>query len=132
FIHGLDSTPATWAPMINTLRGDPEIRRRYQFWVFSHPSGYAYPYTTSLLRKELDGVNREFPGHRPAILVGHSMGSLISRLMITDVGDKLWLDYFRKQPEKVAFQGSSADLLKNSLIFGHRSDVSEVIFICGP
>lgn len=132
FIHGLDSTPATWAPMLNELRSDPEIRRRYQFWIFSHPSGYAYPYTASLLRKELDGVNRGFPGHKPAILVGHSMGSLISRLMITDVGDHLWMHYFGKPPEKVAFPGRSADFLKESLIFGRRSDVSRAIFICGP
>jgi hypothetical protein len=31
-VHGLMDTPATWTPMINTLRGDEEIRRNYQFW----------------------------------------------------------------------------------------------------
>ncbi len=41
FVHGLQDTPASWAPMINTLREDPDIRRRYQFWVFSYPSGYS-------------------------------------------------------------------------------------------
>jgi len=35
FVHGLDSTPATFAPMYFKLLQDPEIRRNYQFWVFS-------------------------------------------------------------------------------------------------
>src|SRR4029453_17251337 len=30
--HGLADSPATWTPMLNSLRGDPEIRRNYQFW----------------------------------------------------------------------------------------------------
>jgi hypothetical protein len=42
-VHGLDSTPATWTPMINALRADPDLRKRYQFWVFSYPSSYPIP-----------------------------------------------------------------------------------------
>ena len=47
FVHGLDSTPATFAPMYFKLLQDPEIRKNYQFWVFSYPSGYPYPYSAS-------------------------------------------------------------------------------------
>jgi hypothetical protein len=42
-IHGLMDSPATWAPMLNRLRGYEEIRRNYQFWFYSYPSGYPYP-----------------------------------------------------------------------------------------
>ncbi|MEI9894614.1 MAG: hypothetical protein WDN28_12190 [Chthoniobacter sp.] len=49
-IHGLVDSPATWAPMLNDLRGDPFIRQHYQFWFFSYPSGYPYPYSAALLR----------------------------------------------------------------------------------
>ncbi len=38
-IHGLQDTPATWAPLLNELRSDPQINRRYQFWVYNYPSG---------------------------------------------------------------------------------------------
>ncbi len=132
FIHGLDSTPATWIPMINALRQDGEIRRHYQVWVFSYPSGYAYPYSAALLRKEMDSMAKALPGHKPMVLIGHSMGSLISRLMITDVGDRLWLKYFGRPPEDTPFQGASAGILKDTLIFNSRADVSRSIFICGP
>ncbi len=132
FVHGLQDTPASWAPMINAMYEDPDIRRRYQFWVYSYPSGYPYPYSAALLRKELDGVEKAFPGHKKFVLIGHSMGGIISRLMITDVGDKVWLDFFGKPPAETNIPGEGRRLLEESLIFNHRTDVSRVVFICAP
>ena len=101
FVHGLQDTAASWAPMINTLRDDPEIRRRYQFWVYSYPSGYPYPYSAALFREELDAVARAFPNRQRVILIGHSMGGMISRLMVTDVGDKIWRSSrWRRSPSR--------------------------------
>jgi pimeloyl-ACP methyl ester carboxylesterase len=132
FVHGLQDTPASWTPMINALYEDPDIRRRYQFWVFSYPSGYPYPYSAALFRKELDGVNEAFPGHKKIVLIGHSMGGIISRLMITDAGDKIWRSYFGKPPAQTNISGEARRLLEESLIFNHRPEVSRVVFICAP
>jgi pimeloyl-ACP methyl ester carboxylesterase len=132
FVHGLQDTPASWAPMINRLRGDREIRRNYQFWVFSYPSGYPYPYSASLLRKDLDAVKRAFPNTKRIILVGHSMGGMISRLMITDARDKIWRDLFGKSPAQTELPATSRKLLEESLIFVHRPEVARVIFISTP
>jgi pimeloyl-ACP methyl ester carboxylesterase len=132
FVHGLQDTPASWAPMINRLRGDQEIRRNYQFWVFSYPSGYPYPYSASLLRKDLDAVKRAFPKTKRMVLVGHSMGGMISRLMITDSGDKIWRDLFGKSPAQTELPATSRKLLEESLIFVHRPEVARVIFISTP
>jgi hypothetical protein len=93
-VHGLMDTPATWTPMINTLRGDEQIRRNYQFWFFSYPSGYPYPYSAVILRRELDAIEKKFPLHKPMVVVGHSMGGCIARLLITDTGDRLWMELF--------------------------------------
>jgi pimeloyl-ACP methyl ester carboxylesterase len=132
FVHGLQDTPASWAPMINRLRGDREIRRNYQFWVFSYPSGYPYPYSASLLRRDLDSVKRAFPKTKRMVLVGHSMGGMISRLMITDSGDKIWRDLFGKPPAQTELPASTRKLLEESLIFAHRPEVARVIFISTP
>lgn len=132
FVHGLQDTPASWAPMINAMYDDPDIRRRYQFWVYSYPSGYPYPYAAALLRKELDAVDKAFPGHKKFVLIGHSMGGIISRLMITDVSDKIWRDFFGKSPAETNISGEARTLLEESLIFKHRTDVSRVVFICAP
>jgi pimeloyl-ACP methyl ester carboxylesterase len=133
FVHGLQDTTATWAPMVNTLRADPVVRRNYQLWVFSYPSGYPVPYSALLLRRELDALKKVFPDHRPIVLVGHSMGGIISRLMITDTnGDKLWRNYFGRSPEQTDLSQKTKVLLTEALIFKHRPDVARVIFISTP
>ena len=132
FVHGLQDTPASWTPMINALRDDPDIRRRYQFWVYSYPSGYPYPYSAALFRQELDAVARAFPDRKGIVLVGHSMGGMISRLMITDVGDKMWLDFFGRPPSQTNLPPESKQLLEKALIFNHRPEVRRVIFMSAP
>jgi pimeloyl-ACP methyl ester carboxylesterase len=132
-VHGLDSTPATFAPMYFKLLQDPEIRKNYQFWVFSYPSGYPYPYSASLLRRELDEVKRDYPGHKNMVIIGHSMGSLISRLMVTDAGEKLWIKAFGHRPSETrSITGHSRDLLLKALVFEDRKEIDRAVFYSGP
>lgn len=131
-VHGLDSTPATFAPMYFKLLEDPVIRENYQFWVFSYPSGYPYPYSASLLRRELDQVNRDFPGHQDMVIIGHSMGGTISRLMVTDAGDKLWRTAFGKAPAETPVSGHSRQLLLDALVFDNRGEIDRAIFFSAP
>ena len=131
-IHGLMDTPATWAPMLNRLRGYPEIRRNYQFWFYSYPSGYPYPYSAAILRHELDAIEKRFPLRKPMVVIGHSMGGCISRLLITDAGDKLWMELFKKPPEQVPLSPESRKLFTDTLIFQHRPEIGRVIFISAP
>lgn len=131
-IHGLQSTPATWVPMYFELMKDPQIRERYQFWVFSYSSGYPYPYSAALLRKELDRMNRAHPGHKNIVIMGHSMGSLVTRLMVTNVGDSMWIEFFGKPPSETKISGESREILEESLVFNSRPEVDRVIFFSGP
>jgi pimeloyl-ACP methyl ester carboxylesterase len=132
FVHGLQETGASWAPMIDTLRNDPWIREHYQFWFFSYPSGYPYPYAAALFRQKLDGIERAFPNHKPIVLIGHSMGGMICRLMITDAGEKIWRNFFSTPPAKTPLAPDTRKLLEESLVFNHRPDVERVIFISTP
>lgn len=132
FVHGLQDTPVSWVPMINALREDPEIRRRYQLWVYSYPSGYAYPYSAMLFRRELDAIDRAYPNHKNIVLIGHSMGGMISRLIVTDAGDKIWRDYFGKSPAQTDLPEESKKLLEEGMIFHHRPEIRRVIFISTP
>src|SRR6201988_3712661 len=102
-IHGLMDTPATWTRMLNRLRGYAEIRRNYQFWFYSYPSGYPYPYSAAILRHELDAIEKRFPKMKPMVVIGHSMGGCISRLLLTDCGNKLWMTMFVRPPDEVPF-----------------------------
>ena len=133
FVHGLQSTPVSWAPMLNALWADPIVRRNYQVWVFNYPSGYPIPYSSLLLRRQLDTLDKAFPDHRPIVLVGHSMGGILSRLMITDSrGDKVWRYFFGTSPAQTAVSAEAKALLKEALIFEARRSVARVIFISTP
>jgi pimeloyl-ACP methyl ester carboxylesterase len=131
-IHGLKDSPATWAPMLNALRADEQIRRNYQFWFYSYPSGYPYPYSASILRRELDAIEKRFPLRKKMVVVGHSMGGCISRLLITDTGEKLWRDLFKKSPSEVQLTSTSRQIFTDALIFRHRPEIGRVIFIAAP
>jgi len=66
------------------------------------------------------------------VVIGNSMGGCISRLLITDVGDQLWLKVIGKAPEQVRMSDQSKQLFKDALIFHERPDVGRVIFIAAP
>jgi hypothetical protein len=60
------------------------------------------------------------------------MGGCISRLLITDTGDKLWMKLFKKPPEQVPLSPESRKLFTEALIFQHRPEIGRVIFISAP
>jgi pimeloyl-ACP methyl ester carboxylesterase len=132
FVHGLQETGASWTPMIDTLRNDPWIREHYQFWFFSYPSGYPYPYSAALFRRDLDGIDRAIPNHKRVVLIGHSMGGMICRLMITDAGDRIWRDFFVTSPANTPLANDTRKLLEEAFVFKHRPEVQRVIFISTP
>jgi pimeloyl-ACP methyl ester carboxylesterase len=128
FIHGLSNSQATWVPMIDSLRGDPTIRKNYQFWVFSYPSGLPYPAPAARLRTKLDQIRVRYPDHKDIVVVGHSMGGMISSTLITDSGMTLWDAVFEKPPGEMGFDAHTRQALSDLLIFKARPDVSRVIY----
>ena len=131
-IHGLMDTPVTWVPMMNEMYADPFIRHNYQFWFYSYPSGYPYPYSALILRQELDGMEKRFLLRKKIVVVGHSMGGCISRTLITDTGDKLWLAAFGKPPNQTNLPPETKRFLEEAIIFKHRPEIGRVIFMSTP
>lgn len=131
-IHGLMDTPVTWVPMLNDFRGDPDFRRNYQVWFYSYPSGYPYPYSATILRKELDAIEKKYPLRKPMVIVAHSMGGSITRTLLTDAGTTLWIKAFGHPPAQTPMDPQSKRLLEEVLIFNHRRDIGRVVFMSTP
>ncbi|HEY6763650.1 MAG TPA: alpha/beta fold hydrolase, partial [Candidatus Sulfotelmatobacter sp.] len=93
---------------------------------------YPYPYSAALFRRDLDGIKRLFPNHKRVVLIGHSMGGMICRLMVTDAGDKVWRAHFSTAPGQTPLSGGTRKMVEESLLFNHRPDVQRVIFIATP
>jgi pimeloyl-ACP methyl ester carboxylesterase len=131
-IHGLKDSPATWVPMFHRLITDEQIRHNYQLWSYSYPTGYPYPYSAAILRRELEAIESRLPLRKKMVVIGHSMGGCIGRLLITDTGDKLWREIFQKPPSETAMPPESKALLRETLFFRHRPEIGRVIFIAAP
>ncbi len=127
-IHGLGDSQATWAPLIEALRGDATFRQHYQLWFYSYPTAYPYPLMAALLRDKLNAINARYPGHKKIVVIGHSMGGNITRTLITDSGLSIWNSFFDTPPDKTPLTPQSLALLKKVLIFQHRPEISRVIF----
>lgn len=137
FTHGLMSRPAAFRETLNTLQADPAVRSRYQFWYFRYPSGLPTLVTAARLRRDLDRAlqfydpQRKNPAFENTVLVGHSMGSIISNMQIRDRADlrpKIFTD-----PVKLVTFGTELDEVVEELFKKPPApQVSMAIFICGP
>ncbi|KHK02600.1 hypothetical protein NY78_1957 [Desulfovibrio sp. TomC] len=138
FVHGLISSPMTWLPMVNALMGDPELRKRYQFWYFSYPTGNPVFYSATRLRQSLESAREAFDpdGTNPAfnnmIIVGHSMGGLLTKTMVQDSQDRLWNAVSKIPPSELSLSSDVRDLVERIFFFKPLPFVSEVVFISTP
>lgn len=89
-IHGLASSPETWVNLTNDLLGDEVLRRNYQVWQVFYSTNlpmienrYAI---YSLLKTAFAKVDRKGTdkASKHAVLIGHSMGSVIGRMLLSD------------------------------------------------
>ncbi len=95
-VHGLWSSPMTWMEMFNDLLAYPEIRSNYQFWFYLYPTGQPFWRSADQMRSDLakarqtldpDGTNPMFD---QMVLVGHSMGGLVSMMQTLESGNDFW------------------------------------------
>lgn len=95
-VHGLWSSPLTWVEMFNDLRSQPEIREAYQFWFYFYPTGQPFWTSAAQMRADLRQLHESLDpaGQEPAlgqmVLVGHSMGGLVSKMQTVYSGDDFW------------------------------------------
>ena len=143
FVHGLMSDTRTWTQMLNTLRSDPELRKHYQFLGFTYSSGNPIYISANHLRKSLRAmregmVKRGEPtaAFDRMVLVGHSMGGLLSRLQIT-TSNRETLQRFAgedlvAQLEKTDLSEKEKQEIREPNIFEPLPFIRRVIFIAVP
>ncbi|NND99423.1 MAG: hypothetical protein HKN47_19055 [Pirellulaceae bacterium] len=137
-VHGLWSSPATWMDMFNDLRSFPEIRERYQFWFYLYPSGQPFWLSATQLRSDLQKMRNVFdPTHRhhpidQMVLVGHSMGGLVSRMQTIDSGDDFWKIVSDQPANRLKGPKFERNKLVSALFFKPNQSVARVITIGTP
>ena len=132
FVHGLFSTPFDWVQTINGLQADPEIRKHYQFWVFGYPTGNPILYSALRLREELAKVDKLYPNHRPYVVVGHSMGGMLTRMQVITVTKPMWEKGLGETAKSIFRENSNDSLVVRATTFQANPRIKRVVFICTP
>jgi pimeloyl-ACP methyl ester carboxylesterase len=126
-VHGLMSTPRMWEPIVLDLLADPEIRARFQFWFFHYPTGKPVPLSVLHLREALDEAMSVHDVRHPMVLVGHSMGGILSRAQVS----RMTLEQAQTMLPEVASLPEQS-VVRRALVFEPRTDVARVVFLFTP
>ena len=137
-VHGTASSPARWADIINELQNDPKLRGKIQFWLFTYNTSNPVLLSASELRQSLQSIRKELDpdGRDPAlsqmVVIGHSQGGMLTRLMVTDSGSRFW-DALTDIPfEKIDVSPETRALAQRTMFFEHQPYVTRVVFIATP
>jgi len=131
-IHGLQSIPQMWAPTISAIESDPELRGRYQFWVFAYPTGDPILLSALKLRESLARVDQLYPKTKDIVLVSHSMGGLLSQMQAVTTRRVLWDRVFKGDADRLYAKLPPDNVVKRALIFDANPRVQRIVFICVP
>lgn len=137
-VHGLWSDPLTWMEMFNDLRSFPELRNRYQFWFYLYPTGQPFWFSAGQLRSDLASMqrkldpNRRSPALGQTVLVGHSMGGLVSRMQAIDSQDKFWNLISDEPFQDVKLSAGERQQIARTFFFRPNPSVKRVVSIGTP
>ena len=137
-IHGTASSAGRWADLINDLQNDPAIHERFQFWLFMYNTGNPIPLSALQLRTALKAAiskldpDRHDPALHNLVLIGHSQGGLLAKLLVINSGSKLYDAFSSKPIDQLILTDANRETLRQALFLTPLSDVTRVIFIATP
>jgi pimeloyl-ACP methyl ester carboxylesterase len=138
FVHGTASNPVWWVEMFNTLRFDPLVREKYQFWYFVYTSNKAVVSSASELRDALrDKVTEIDPQGedltlQQMVVVGHSQGGLLTKYTVVDTGESLVRALTGKDLDTLQMPEESKARVRHLLVLKPLPFVKKVIFLSTP
>lgn len=137
-LHGLASSPEAWINVANEVLGDETLRQNYQIWQIYYPTNAPLAFNNLAIRRVVEQTLEHFDPSGTAkasqdmVLVGHSMGGVLSRLMLSSSGDRLWDALL----DKYSIKGARLERVQKKLgpyvKFEPLPDVSRAIFVAAP
>ncbi|WP_407353783.1 esterase/lipase family protein [Luteimonas sp. R10] len=137
-VHGLGSSPLTWASLSNAVWADPELRNRYQVWQLVYPTNDPVLVARLRVQDHLDAAwavldpAGDDAARRGMVLVGHSMGGVVARLLTVDSGDALWRTAFLRPPAELVGDGEDLAALERMFRFRPYPGVRRATFLAAP
>ena len=147
-LHGLASSPATWVNLTNDILNDDKLRDNYQVWQIFYPTNlpilenrYQIQQLINTTYEQTDpkGQNR---ASKNSVIISHSMGAIIARMMLSDenlvddldrLDDQNVLSGSEKRKVRDALKASfGEDQLKERFELKTLPQVDTVVFLSAP
>jgi pimeloyl-ACP methyl ester carboxylesterase len=137
-VHGLVSSPDAFKNVINELAPEPWFRENYQIWLFNYPTGNPWLYSSMKFRKELraacayartKGDDRNL---NKMVVVGHSMGGLVTRSSVTHPGTKFYDAVFKVPIDQLKVSEPTRQLIRDSTLYQPLTEPKRVVFMAVP
>lgn len=137
-LHGLASSPEAWVNVANEVMGDQALRQHYQIWQVYYPTNLPIAVNRAQIQALVEQTLHHFdpagtaPASREMVLVGHSMGGVIGRLLVTSSGETVWntLTANREHADRKPRHGDAQ--LRQLLYFDPLPQVDRAILIAAP
>ena len=137
-LHGLASSPEAWINVANEVLGDEELRRNYQIWQVYYPTNAPIALNNHTIREALRKTLAHFDpqasaqASRAITLIGHSMGGVLARLMVSgtqgQLMDSIAMELELSPKAKRQLQGELLPLVE----FAPLPQVGSAIFVAAP
>lgn len=137
-LHGLASSPEAWINVANEVLGDETLRKNFQIWQVYYPTNAPLAFNQHAIRKAIQDTLRHFDPaaeHRAAqdiVLIGHSMGGVLSRLLVSESGDRLWDPLVKTYKLKGDRKEQARKKLRDYAWFEPMPEVTRAVFIAAP
>jgi pimeloyl-ACP methyl ester carboxylesterase len=137
-VHGFFSSPAVFADVVNEIYARPNLRNCYQVLAYRYPTERPFVASAAVLRRELNAFVKTYDSQEqdPAMynmaMIGHSMGGLIAKLMVTHSDDRLWHAIANRPLNEIKASPDVRQRLSDMFYFEPLPYVRRVIFLGAP
>lgn len=137
-LHGLASSPEAWINVANEIMGDEQLRQNFQIWQLYYPTNAPIAVNQAMIRQALqDSIRALDPQGRHLatqnmVLIGHSMGGVLSRLLVSDSGDQIWQKTLERYSLDTQRQAKLRKAIEPYAWFKPMPQVQRAIFIAAP
>ena len=133
-VHGLASSPEAWIRLTNDVMGDPVLRDHFQVWQVFYSTNMPILESRfqiySIIKQTFQSIDPNSAAAKDAVLIGHSMGGIISRLLVSDAD--------LTQPALKMMKSNKINQFKNDPVFAARLKLDSIpnfdraIFLSAP
>lgn len=136
--HGLVSAPIIWREIVPELMSEPDIAQNYQILAFRYPTSYAIAESAEFQRNQLKKLRERYDPEgddslsRNMVVAGHSMGGVLSNMLITDFDDRIWQEISDQRFDVVSADWPNKQAASDLLFFEYDKAALRAVFFSAP